>query len=76
MPPKITRREQEVIDLLLTGCDNQEIADRLGIKRRTVKAAFNRLFIKFQIWDGVKRVKLAVICYRKELEATQNVGKP
>ena len=36
----------------------------LGIKHRTVKAHFNRLFLRFGVRDGYKRVKLAVILYR------------
>lgn len=37
------------------------------MKERTVKATFNRLFRKYGIRDGIKRVKLAVTLYRQEL---------
>jgi DNA-binding NarL/FixJ family response regulator len=63
----VRKRENEVARLLLEGCDNAEIAQRLGMARRTVKSHFNRMFRKFRIEDGVKRVKLAVLLYRKEL---------
>ena len=43
-------REQRVVDLLLEGCDNAEIAQQVsGMKPRTVKAHFNRLFMRFGI---------------------------
>ena len=65
---KLGAREQQVVDLLLEGCDNGEIAQRMKIARRTVKAHFNRLFLRFQIVDGIKRVKLAILFYRRQRE--------
>lgn len=62
-----TAREQEIVALLLQGCENKEIADKLGMAPRTVKAHFNRMFLRFQINRGVKRVKLAVLLYRNQL---------
>jgi len=59
-------REQQVVELLLQGCDNAEIASQLKMARRTVKAHFNRLFLRFGISDGVKRVKLARLFYRRQ----------
>src|SRR6266852_8000815 len=60
-------REQQIVDLLLQGCDNGEIAGQLRIARRTVKAHFNRLFLRFGITSGIKRVKLATFLYRSRL---------
>jgi DNA-binding NarL/FixJ family response regulator len=60
-------REQQIIDLLLQGCDNSEIARDLHIAERTVKAHFNRLFLRFGIKGGIKRVKLATMLYRRQL---------
>lgn len=54
-------RTQQVIELLLKGCDNAEIARELKMSRRTVKAHFNRLFLRFGINGGIKRVKLATL---------------
>jgi DNA-binding NarL/FixJ family response regulator len=54
-------REQQIAELLLQGCDNSEIARQLKMARRTVKAHFNRLFLRFAITGGIKRVKLATI---------------
>jgi DNA-binding NarL/FixJ family response regulator len=60
-------RDRQVINLLLQGCDNSEIARDLNIAERTVKAHFNRLFLRFGIKGGIKRVKLATLLYRRQL---------
>jgi len=59
-------REQQIVELLLQGCDNAEIATQLHMARRTVKAHFNRLFLRFGITSGIKRVKLATLLYRRQ----------
>src|ERR1700721_2569535 len=66
-------REQQIVELLLQGCDNAEIATQLKMARRTVKAHFNRLFLRFAITGGIKRVKLATILYRRQLCSEKNV---
>jgi DNA-binding NarL/FixJ family response regulator len=60
-------RERQIVDLLLQGCDNSEIAHDLNMAERTVKAYFNRLFVRFGIKGGIKRVKLATLLYRRQL---------
>src|ERR1700690_2943614 len=60
-------REKQIVELLLQGCDNAEIAKQLKMARRSVKAHFNRLFLRFGINDGIKRVKLATLLYRRQL---------
>src|ERR1700687_2105069 len=60
-------RERQGVELLLQGCDNDEISKQLNMARRTVKAHFNRLFVRFGIDSGVKRVKLATLLYRRQL---------
>jgi hypothetical protein len=63
-------RERQVADLLLQGCDNAEIAEQLKMPRRTVKAHFQRMFVRFGITSGIKRVKLATLLYRLDEKAT------
>ena len=60
-------REQQIVELLLQGCDNAEIATQLKMAMRTVNAHFNRLFLRFGITSGIKRVKLATLLYRREV---------
>src|ERR1700730_6120232 len=71
-------RERQIIDLLLQGCDNSELARDLNIAERTVKAHFNRLFLRFGIKGGIKRVKLATLLYRRQLwlERQHNAAGP
>jgi len=69
-------REQQIVELLLQGCDNAEIASQLKMARRTVKAHFNRLFLRFGINDGIKRVKLATLLYRRQTCIQGTLWKP
>src|SRR5437667_11267466 len=66
---RLTRRARQVVNLLLEGCDNVEIAKQLRIAHSTVKACFSRLYLRFGITSGVKRVKLATLDYRKQLSS-------
>src|SRR5690242_18896833 len=68
-------REQQIVELLLQGCDNTEIARQLNMARRTVKAHFNRLFMRFGITGGIKRVKLATILFRRQQWSEQNISE-
>jgi DNA-binding NarL/FixJ family response regulator len=72
-PVYLTPREQQIVELLLQGCDNDEIARQLHMARRTVKAHFHRLFLRFGITSGIKRVKLATLLYRGQLRLEANV---
>jgi hypothetical protein len=72
-PVRLGPREQQIAELLLQGCDNTEIAAELKMARRTVKAHFNRLFQRFGIDSGIKRVKLATTLYRRQLCLEENV---
>jgi DNA-binding NarL/FixJ family response regulator len=58
---RLGARETQIVTLLMRGCDNAEIARRLKIARRTVKAHLERLFRRFRITGGIKRVKLATL---------------
>jgi DNA-binding NarL/FixJ family response regulator len=66
-PFVLSPRQQQIVNLLLQGCSNAEIARVLKMNRRTVKAHFSRLFLHFGICDGIKRVKLATLLYRSQL---------
>ena len=68
-PVRLGAREQQIVELLLLGCDNAEIARQLNMARRTVKVHFNRLYLRFGITTGIKRVKLATMLYRQHMSA-------
>jgi DNA-binding NarL/FixJ family response regulator len=63
---KITRRDQQVLNLLVTGCSNKEIAAELKISPRTVKQHLRTLFLRAGIKQGRKRVILATAIFEKE----------
>jgi DNA-binding NarL/FixJ family response regulator len=62
---KITPRDGQVLDLLVQGCSNKEIAEQLNISPRTVKQHLRTLFLRAGITQGRKRVKLATAMYQK-----------
>lgn len=49
--PSLTDREREILELLRTGLANKEIAARLGITVKTVKAHLSSLFQKIGVLD-------------------------
>ena len=67
---KVTPRDREVLDLLVQGCSNKEIAGQLNISPRTVKQHLRTLFLRAGIKEGRKRVKLAMAVF-EQAEATQ-----
>ena len=52
--PQITAREHQVLELLLEAHSNREIASRLGIQERTVRAHLGRLMRKAGVDNRVK----------------------
>jgi DNA-binding NarL/FixJ family response regulator len=65
---KVTPRDQQVLNLLVQGCSNKEIAGQLNISPRTVKQHLRTLFLRAGIREGRKRVKLAIAMFSKEGE--------
>jgi DNA-binding NarL/FixJ family response regulator len=63
---KVTPRDHEVLNLLLQGCSNKEIAGQLKISPRTVKQHLRTLFLRAGIRDGRKRVKLAIALFNNQ----------
>lgn len=55
------QREQEVARLLLTGCSNREMATKMGVTARTIKFYMGRLFRRYDIAGGNKRIRLATL---------------
>jgi DNA-binding CsgD family transcriptional regulator len=50
---KVSRREQEVLDCILLGFANKEIASKLNVAERTVKFHVSSLLAKFGVADRV-----------------------
>ena len=60
----LTKREHEVLELLVTGDSNRQIAKTFGIREQTVKDYVSVLFQKFHVQ---RRVALAVAAVRAGL---------
>ena len=54
---RLTARESEVVDLVISGCRNREISERLSISEKTVKAHLSNIFAKLGVRD---RLELAI----------------
>ena len=50
---KVSRREQEVLDCIVQGLSNKEIASKLNVAERTVKFHVSSLLAKFGVTDRV-----------------------
>lgn len=57
---ELTRREMEVLELLVKGSSNKEIADTLGITEPAVKFRLKSLFIKLGVRDRTEAVVSAL----------------
>jgi DNA-binding NarL/FixJ family response regulator len=60
---KLSRRERDTAELILSGASNREIAGQLGITEATVKAHLTAIFRKLQLHD---RLHLALFLSRFE----------
>lgn len=58
-------REREIIELVLQAMQPKDIAVKLGMSHHTIKAHFNRMYMRAGIVDGMKLVKLATMMYRR-----------
>jgi DNA-binding NarL/FixJ family response regulator len=65
-PPRLTGRERQVLELILTARSNREIAGRLGIEERTVQAHVGRLMRKT---GANNRIELSISALNNSLLA-------
>lgn len=61
--PQLTVRESEIVDLVIAGCRNREISERLGISEKTVKAHLSNIFAKLGVRD---RLELAIYALNRK----------
>ena len=59
--------DQVIERLLIEGCSDQEISQRTGLKPRSVTARVKQLYLAYGITDGVRRVQLTVLLFRRML---------
>lgn len=58
--PSLTRREKEVLTLVVKGLINREIAEILGVSVSTVKNQLNTLFAKLEVTDRTEAATAAL----------------
>jgi DNA-binding NarL/FixJ family response regulator len=63
-PVRLTARERQIVELVVDGCSNQEIAERLLIRPQTVKNQLSLMYAKVGV---TTRVQLAVYAVRQGL---------
>ena len=56
----LTHRERQIVDLLLKGCSNKEIASRLSVSERTIKNQLSALYKKKKVRGRLELALLAV----------------
>jgi two-component system nitrate/nitrite response regulator NarL len=61
LPFGLTRRETEVVALVVEGCNNREIAQRFAVTEETIKHHLTRIFDKV---GAANRVELALVAAR------------
>ena len=58
--PALSKREVEVMELVLDGSRNKEIADALSISQETVRVHLRTIFAKLDVHDRTAAVKVAL----------------
>ena len=54
--PELTAREREVLDLIAAGRTNHQIAERLGLRGKTVANHISAIFAKLQVADRTQAI--------------------
>src|SRR5262245_9876527 len=71
MKTRLSRREQDIAQLIASGLTNQEVAHRLAITEATVKAHLTHIFQKLMLR---RRVQLAALYHQSPLPLASNNG--
>lgn len=58
--PSLSQREMEVLRLAAGGCNNRDIADRLGLAQNTVKTHLRAIYRKCAVPDRLQAVLYAI----------------
>lgn len=49
MNPRLTRREQDIVNAIVKGRSNKQIAEELGLQVQTVKNKLSTIYLKFGV---------------------------
>jgi DNA-binding NarL/FixJ family response regulator len=64
---KLTRRERQVLNLVIAGCTNKEIAHQCSVSEQTVKHHLTRMFDKV---GASNRLELAMVATQHGIDTT------
>jgi len=64
---KLTRRERQVLNLVIAGCSNKEIAQQCSVSEQTIKHHLTRMFDKV---GAANRLELAMVATQHGLDTT------
>jgi two-component system nitrate/nitrite response regulator NarL len=64
---KLTRRERQVLSLVVAGCSNKEIAQQCSVSEQTIKHHLTRMFDKV---GAANRLELAMVATQHGLDTT------
>jgi DNA-binding NarL/FixJ family response regulator len=56
----LTYRQQQIVDLVLEGASNRQIAERLGLSEQTIKNQLTTIYEKLGISNRLQLAMLAV----------------
>ena len=65
---ELTPKEQEVLQCLVKGSSNYEIAQELAISFHTVKAHLSSIYRKLEVDNRVQATCKAILCADKDLK--------
>jgi two-component system nitrate/nitrite response regulator NarL len=65
---RLTRREREIVQALLEGCTNGQMAARFGVREQTIKNQLSSLFAKVGVST---RLELALLAASEGLLAME-----
>jgi DNA-binding NarL/FixJ family response regulator len=54
--PELTEREREILDLIASGCNNSEIANKLVLSSKTVRNHVSNILHKLQVADRAQAI--------------------
>ena len=67
---KLTQREQEVLDLVVQGFTNKQIAEKLFLSSSTIKTNVQSILRKLKVKN---RIQAAVLVTKREMKKSQNL---
>jgi DNA-binding NarL/FixJ family response regulator len=70
---RVTPRERQIVDLLSAGASNKEIAKRLNVTERTVKAHLTAIFRKLGL-SGRLQLALFALEYGRSAREPEAIG--